>query len=150
MTQETNREKKLKVLTAINASDELAAKIYDVYNMHNDLLEALETIAKESGDASPTDEMNIKYKDYAVTHDGDNYVVNKVSIVSAEKGKPENVRKESYKKLKYYSTLKSALKSIRDMVITDGLDDVDGLIGVINKIEALDTDFQRYLDGVVR
>jgi hypothetical protein len=89
--------------------------------------------------------MNIKYKNYAVTHDGLNYVVNKVSIVSAEKGKPENVGKEALRPLKYYSTLKNALKSIRDMVITDELQDVTDLDDAILRMANVDICFQDYL-----
>jgi hypothetical protein len=90
--------------------------------------------------------MNIRYKNYVITHDGLNYVVNSV-YVRGDKANEENKGKEALRPLKFYSTLKLALKSIRDMVITDSLGGVDDIDAIIRKIESCDKDFEDYLDG---
>lgn len=91
--------------------------------------------------------MEFRFKNYAITHDGDNYVLSRVSIVSAEKGKPENVGKESFKKLKYCTTLKAALKWIRDMLIIDELQGETNIDEALAKIEMLDDEFIMMLDN---
>jgi hypothetical protein len=90
--------------------------------------------------------MNFRFKNYAITHDGLNYVVNAV-YMRGEKAKEENQGQEAYKKLKYYSTLKSALKSIRDMVITDGLQGETNIDEALAKIEMLDDEFITLLEN---
>ena len=91
--------------------------------------------------------MKIRFKNYTITHDNVNYVLNSVYIIG-DKGKIENQGNEALRPLKYYSTLKMALKSIRDMSLTDGLDDIDDLNNIIGVMDKNDNEFLEYLNGM--
>lgn len=93
--------------------------------------------------------MEFRFKNYAITHDGTNYVVNKLSYRTGERVKDENVGKEALYPLKYCSTLKTALKWIRDMLIIDELQGETNIDEALAKIEMIDDEFITMLDNKI-
>lgn len=91
--------------------------------------------------------MVLEFDNYKIVTDDKQFIVQKKRIIQAGRlTKEENIGKEYWSDIKYFSTLNSALKFIRKTVLLDN-DDLKVIMDKLEQLEKKIDDFTKRVEG---